>query len=120
MKRLALFLCLRSQPSGFTPRLANPARGVTMKRRLWLLPLHMSLLIIPIFAILLALSAPAWAGLSRHDAAAAAQRMSNGRVLSVEKSEWAWGPVWRVKVVTPEGEVRIILIDASPAALTDS
>ena len=83
-----------------------------MSNRLWLLPLHMHLLIIPTCAVLLMLSAPAWADLSRDDAAATAQRLSSGRVLSVEKSESASGPVWRVKVVTAQGEVRVILIDA--------
>ena len=63
-------------------------------------------------AALLVASSLAWADLSRDDAAATAQRLSSGRVLSVEKSESASGPVWRVKVVTAQGEVRVILIDA--------
>lgn len=81
----------------------------TIPGALWLLPLHMNLLIIPICAALLALSAPAWADLSRDEAAAVAQRLSGGRVLAVEKTQ----NVWRVKVVTPQGEVRVILIDAA-------
>ena len=64
-------------------------------------------------ATLLAASSLAWADLSRDDAAAAAQRVGGGRVLSVEKSESASRPVWRVKVVTAQGEVRVILIDAA-------
>ncbi|MEO5670460.1 MAG: PepSY domain-containing protein [Ramlibacter sp.] len=84
-----------------------------MRNTLWLLPLQMNLLIIPITACLLVLSAPAWADLSRDDAAAAAQRLSSGRVLSVEKSESERRPVWRVKMITPQGEVRVILIDAT-------
>jgi hypothetical protein len=83
-----------------------------MRSRLWLLPLHMNLFVIPICAILLAVSAPVWADVSRDDAVATAQRLSNGRVLSVEKSESARRPVWRVKVVTAKGEVKVILIDA--------
>lgn len=63
-------------------------------------------------ALLMVLAAPAWADLSRDDAAAAAQRVSSGRVLSVEKADSARRPVWRVKVVTAQGEVRVILIDA--------
>lgn len=59
-------------------------------------------------AALMMLAAPAWAEISRDDAAAVAQRVSGGRVLSVEKS----GSVWRVKVVTAKGEVRVILVDA--------
>ena len=63
---------------------------------------------------LMVLTAPAWADVSRDDAAAAAQRLSSGgRVLSVEKSEAAGRAVWRVKVVTPQGQVRIILIDVA-------
>jgi hypothetical protein len=60
-------------------------------------------------AALLLLAAPAWADISRDDAASAAQRASGGRVLSVERS----GPVWRVKVVTARGEVRVILVNAA-------
>ncbi len=64
-------------------------------------------------AILLLLSAPAWAEISRDGAAAAAQRMSGGRVLAVEKSGSGSEAVWRVKLVTPQGEVVVILIDAA-------
>ena len=61
----------------------------------------------------LALTAPAWADVSREQAAAMAQSQTGGRVLSVEKSESGRRSVWRVKVVTPRGEVRVVLIDAS-------
>lgn len=65
-------------------------------------------------ALLLVLATPAWADVSRDEAAAVAQRASNGgRVLSVEKAEADRRPVWRVKVVTAQGEVRLILIDAA-------
>ena len=84
-----------------------------MRNRLWLPPLYMNFLIISICAVVPMLTTPAWADLSRDDAAAAAQRLTSGRVLSVEKSESASGPVWRVKVVTAQGEVREILIDAA-------
>ena len=63
-------------------------------------------------AALMAMASPTWANLSRDDAATAAQRLTNGRVLSVEQSEAARRPVWRVKVVTAQGEVRVILMDA--------
>ena len=72
----------------------------------------MKVLVPPLFAALMLLAAPAWADLSRDDAAAAAQRVSGGRILSVEKTESGRRPVWRVKVVTARGEVRVILIDA--------
>ena len=64
-------------------------------------------------AVALALTAPAWADVSREQAAAMAQSQTGGRVLSVEKSESGRRSVWRVKVVTPRGEVRVVLIDAS-------
>lgn len=63
-------------------------------------------------ASLLVLATAAWADISRDEAAAAAQRVSQGRVLSVEKTEAGRRPVWRVKVLTAQGEVRVILIDA--------
>ena len=62
-------------------------------------------------ATLLLASNLAWADLSRDDAAAVAQRASGGRVLSAEKSESSGQPVWRIKVVTPAGEVRVIQVD---------
>ena len=64
-------------------------------------------------ATLLLASNLAWADLSRDDAAEAAQRASGGRVLSVDRSESSGQPVWRVKVVTPAGEVRVIQLDVA-------
>ena len=60
-----------------------------------------------------ALTMSAWADVSRDEAAAAAQRSTGGRVLSVDRAESGHRPVWRVKVVTPQGEVRVMLIDAA-------
>ena len=62
---------------------------------------------------LLVLAAPAWADIGRDAAAGIAQRMTNGRVLSVDRSDSGRQPVWRVKIVTAQGEVRVILIDAA-------
>ena len=64
-------------------------------------------------ATLLVMSNLAWANLSRDDAAVAAQRASGGRVLSVDKSESSGQPVWRVKVVTPAGEIRVIRVNVA-------
>ena len=64
-------------------------------------------------AVLVGSAVAAWADVGRDQAAAAAQRLGGGRVLSVEKSESARRPVWRVKVVTAQGEVKVILIDAA-------
>jgi hypothetical protein len=57
----------------------------------------MKVLLKPLCALLIVSAAPAWADISRDEAAAAAQRASNGRVLSVEKTEAEHRPVWRVK-----------------------
>jgi uncharacterized membrane protein YkoI len=72
----------------------------------------MKSLLTPACALLIAFAAPAWADISRDEAASTAQRASNGRVLSVEKAESARHPVWRVKILSAQGEVRIIPIDA--------
>jgi uncharacterized membrane protein YkoI len=66
----------------------------------------------PVCAVLIVLATPAWADISRDEVAAAAQRVSDGRVLSVEKAESGRRPVWRVKILTEKGEVWVILIDA--------
>ena len=64
-------------------------------------------------ALSIALTTSAWADVSRDEAAAAAQRVASGRVLSIERSEADRRPVWRVKVLTAQGEIRVILIDAA-------
>ena len=64
-------------------------------------------------ALLLALAVPAWATVDRDGAAAAAQQASGSRVLSVDKSEHDGRPVWRVKVVTAQGVVKVILVDVA-------
>jgi uncharacterized membrane protein YkoI len=64
-------------------------------------------------AALLALAGmPAWADVSRDEAAAVAQRETGGRVLSVERADVGGRPVWRVKVVTPRGDVRVVMVEA--------
>ena len=73
----------------------------------------MNRLIKPLCALLLVAAGSAWADLSRDDAAAAAQRMTSGRVLSVDQTNAGGRAAWRVKVVTAQGEVRVILIDAA-------
>jgi uncharacterized membrane protein YkoI len=73
----------------------------------------MKALLTPFCALLIVLATPAWADVSRDEAAAAAQRVASGRVLSVEKAEADHRPVWRVKVLTAKGDVRVILIDAA-------
>jgi uncharacterized membrane protein YkoI len=66
-----------------------------------------------ICALLVALAMPAWADVGRDEAAAVAQRANGGRVLSVERSDAGGRAVWRVKTVTPQGEVRVVLVDVA-------
>jgi uncharacterized membrane protein YkoI len=66
-----------------------------------------------IAALVLTFNAPAWAVVSRDEAVVVAQKVSGGRVLSVDKADRDGRSVWRVKVLTPQGEVKIILIDAA-------
>ncbi|MBE0474966.1 PepSY domain-containing protein [Rhodoferax sp.] len=73
----------------------------------------MKLLTTVITALMLTLSLPAWADISRDDAAAMVQKATGGRVLAVEQAEQDGRPVWRVKVLTPQGEVVVVLIDAA-------
>lgn len=72
----------------------------------------MQSLLKPMCALLIVLASPAWADVSRDEAAAATHRAGDGRVLSVEKAEANGRPVWRVKILTTRGEVRVTLIDA--------
>jgi len=69
--------------------------------------------VVLISAFMLALATPAWAEVSRDAAAAVVQKSSGGRVLAVEMTERAGRPVWRVKVLTPQGEVNVVLIDVA-------
>jgi uncharacterized membrane protein YkoI len=64
-------------------------------------------------ALLIGLTLPAWAEVSRDEAAATVQRTSGGRVLAVDKTDRDGRVVWRVKVLTAKGEVKVILVDAT-------
>lgn len=67
----------------------------------------------PLFCLLLALAFPALADVSREDAAAIAQQQAGGRVLSVDRTEQGGRAMWRVKVVTAQGVVTVIYLDAA-------
>lgn len=73
----------------------------------------MKFLVAMFSALMLLWAVPAVADVSRDDAAAMVQKSSGGRVLAVEKTEQDGRPVWRVKVLTPQGEVKVVLIDAA-------
>ncbi len=74
--------------------------------------MHLVLRLLAASAIALALTMPAWAQMGRDQAAAAAERQTGGRVLAVDRIASGSGAMWRVKVVTPRGEVRVVLIEA--------
>ena len=55
----------------------------------------------------------AWARVDRDQAASLAQRMVHGRVLAVERGLHVDNSVvWRIQLLTPGGEVRLVVIDA--------
>jgi uncharacterized membrane protein YkoI len=64
-------------------------------------------------ALVFASALPAWADVGRDEAAAVAQRVASGRVLAVEKADVGGKPVWRVKILTAQGEVRVVVVDAA-------
>ena len=64
-------------------------------------------------ALLVASALRVWADVSRDEAAAAAQRVASGRVLAVERAEVDRKPVWRVKILSAQGEVRIVVVDVA-------
>ena len=66
-----------------------------------------------VVALVLLLPA-AWAGVDRDQAAALAQHIVPGRVLAVEHGvQWDNSVVWRVRLVTAAGELRVLVIDAA-------
>ena len=64
-------------------------------------------------AMLMASALPAFADVGRDEAAAVAQRVATGRVLAVERAEAGGKPVWRVKILSAQGEVRVVVVDAA-------
>lgn len=64
-------------------------------------------------AMLAATALPASAAVGRDAAAAIAQRATGGRVLAVDQADAGGRAVWRVKVLTPRGEVRVLLVDVA-------
>lgn len=64
-------------------------------------------------ALLIAAAAPAWAEVGRDQAAAIARQQADGRVLSVDRVQSGQRAVWRVKLLTARGEVRVIYVDAA-------
>jgi drug/metabolite transporter superfamily protein YnfA len=62
----------------------------------------------------LAFLPPAWAAVSRDEAATIAQHIAHGRVLAVERGLYVDNSViWRITILTATGEVRVVEIDAA-------
>jgi len=60
----------------------------------------------------------AWAEISRDDAVALAQHTAAGRVLAVEHGVHVDNTlVWRVRMLTKGGELRLVVIDAETGRL---
>ena len=91
---------------------AGPARLTVVGRPLAWLPVTMKTLASLICLCLLLASGPLRAETDRDGAAAVAQNASGGRVLALDKTERNGRVAWRVKVLTPKGEVRLLLVDA--------
>jgi len=66
-----------------------------------------------LLTLCLGVNTPAWAEVSRDQAAAIATQASAGRVLSIERVERDGQTLWRVKLLTSQGEVRVVWIDAA-------
>ena len=68
---------------------------------------------VAVFLALGFLLPPAWAGIGRDEATSLAQRTAPGRVLAVEQGVHMDNkPVWRVRMLTTAGELRVVVIDA--------
>ena len=60
----------------------------------------------------------AWAAVARDEAVALAQRKEPGRVLAVERGLYMDNSVvWRIRVLTTAGEVRLVVVDAESGRL---
>lgn len=64
-----------------------------------------------IAATLIAIALSSTAQVSQDQAVAQAQQRTGGRVLSVDRSDTPSPATWRVKVLTPQGEVRAVVLD---------
>lgn len=69
-----------------------------------------------VVAAVLACGTPLALAMSRDEAAARVRQSTGGRVLAVEQSEQNGRPVYKVKVLTPSGEVRIVVVDAGSSS----
>lgn len=68
-------------------------------------------------ALALSLAAPLASAIDRDQAAARAQQSTGGRVLAVDKTEHDGRPVFKVRILTPSGDVRIVTVDGKTGAI---
>ena len=73
----------------------------------------MNLLRLLCCSLLLASVLPARADIGRDQAAAVAQRLGGDRVLAVDRADLGGRAVWRVKLLSSQGEVRVVVVDAA-------
>lgn len=66
---------------------------------------------------LIAIASPFALAIDRDEAAARAQQATDGRVLAVESGSRNGDPVFLVRVLTPSGEVRVVVVDARTGVL---
>ena len=66
----------------------------------------------PLLLAALLAAAPLAQAIDRDQAAAQVQKQTGGRVLSVDSAERKGKKVYRVKVLTRSGEVRVVIVDA--------
>ena len=66
----------------------------------------------PLLSLLLLMSAVAHADIGKKQAVSIAQSVSPGRVLAVKMGQENNTPVYRVKTLSADGDVHIIVIDA--------
>ena len=56
-------------------------------------------------------------GLSLNDATEHVQKRTGGRVLAAQEVREQGRAMYRVKIITPQGEVRIVLVDAQTGSV---
>ena len=57
------------------------------------------------------------ASLSLNDATELVQKRTGGRVLAAQEVREQGRPMYRIKIITPQGEVRIVFVDAQTGSV---
>lgn len=77
----------------------------------------LSILLRVMLVCALALASPLVLAIDRDQAAMRVQQQTGGRVLAVEAATRDGAAVFLVRVLTPDGEVRVLVVDARTGAL---